>query len=71
MKKDLEFANTEVERLRAKLVFDNMDMPALSFEQFGSQKTKSTNYDVDGEGNLNSNHSDNIVSLKEAISQAS
>lgn len=29
MKRDLEFANSEIERLRAKLVVDDDDMPAL------------------------------------------
>ncbi len=37
MKKDLDFANTEIERLRAKLVFEDIgDLPSLSFEMFGS-----------------------------------
>lgn len=30
MKKDLDFANNEIQRLRAKLVFDDADMPSLS-----------------------------------------
>ena len=30
LKKDLEFANTEVERLRSKLVVDDDEMPMLS-----------------------------------------
>jgi hypothetical protein len=42
MKRDLDFANTEIERLRAKLVFEDCaDMPSLSMEMFGPAKSKS------------------------------
>jgi hypothetical protein len=36
LKKDLDFANTEIERLRAKLIFEDADLPPLSMELFGS-----------------------------------
>jgi hypothetical protein len=35
LKKDLDFATAEIERLRAKLVIDDFDMPPLSAELFG------------------------------------
>lgn len=35
LKKDLDFANAEVERLRAKLVIEDFDLPPLSAELFG------------------------------------
>ena len=30
LKKDMDFANSEIERLRSKLVVDDEDMPALA-----------------------------------------
>lgn len=41
MKKELDFANSEIERLRAKLIIDDEDMPPLSAELFGSGKSTS------------------------------
>lgn len=35
----MEFANSEIERLRAKLVVDDEDMPALVDELMGQSKT--------------------------------
>lgn len=36
MKSDLEFANTEIERLRAKLIIDNEELPPLNLEYMAS-----------------------------------
>ena len=36
LKKDLDFATSEIERLRAKLVFDKDELPALSDEFFAT-----------------------------------
>lgn len=66
MKKDLDFANTEIERLRAKLVFEDCDMPSLSMEMFGNSKLKSPNFENEV-NTSHSNNSDNIYNLKEAI----
>jgi hypothetical protein len=41
LKKELDFANSEIERLRAKLIMDDYDMPPLSSELFGSGKERS------------------------------
>jgi hypothetical protein len=35
LKKELDFATAEIERLRAKLIIDDYDMPPLSSEMFG------------------------------------
>ena len=35
LKKDLDFATAEIERLRAKLIIEDYDMPPLSSELFG------------------------------------
>ena len=67
LKKDLEFANAEIERLRSKLVVDDEDMPALTQELFGNSKFLSKSFmenEIDGSTN-------EFNSLKEAITQAS
>ncbi len=35
LKKELDFASAEIERLRAKLVIEDYDLPPLSSELFG------------------------------------
>lgn len=34
----MDFANSEINRLRSKLIIDDEDMPSLSSELFGSTK---------------------------------
>ena len=41
LKKDLDFASSEIERLRAKLIVEDYDLPPLSAELFGSGKSHS------------------------------
>ena len=41
LKKELDFASSEVERLRAKLIVEDFEMPPLSSELFGSGKSNS------------------------------
>ena len=41
LKKELDFASSEIERLRAKLIIEDYDMPPLSSELFGSGKSHS------------------------------
>ncbi len=51
MKKDLDFASAEVERLRAKLVIEDYDMPPLSSELFGlnsKERSFKLNESMDG-----------------------
>jgi hypothetical protein len=76
MKKDLDFASAEIERLRSKLVFDDdNDMPPLSLELMGSTKNtnkalfnmNNDNNEVEGPGSGNSEN--NTINLKKAISQ--
>ena len=73
MKKDLDFANSEIERLRSKLIIDDEDLPSLSNELFSGLKYKSKSFinppnnNNDGDiDNLEGTNSD-IVSLKEAF----
>ena len=41
LKKELDFASSEVERLRAKLIVEDYELPPLSSELFGSGKSTS------------------------------
>lgn len=68
LKKDLDFANSEINRLRAKLIIDDEDMPSLSSELLGSTKVgsnmKSNNEnEIDTSGRT----TNDFMSLKESI----
>lgn len=68
LKKDLDFANSEINRLRAKLIIDDEDMPSLSSELLGSTKVgsnmKSNNEnEIDTSGRT----TNDFLSLKESI----
>ena len=41
LKKDLDFATSEIDRLRAKLIVEDYEFPPLSAELFGSGKSNS------------------------------
>jgi hypothetical protein len=69
LKKDLDFATSEVERLRAKLIVEDCGMPPLSDELFGVVAKKAitrSRYNQDNSDRINNSE---FFSLKEQINQ--
>jgi hypothetical protein len=70
LKKDLDFASAEIERLRSKLIVEDYELPPLSDELFGIPNSKERG--AKGLGDLSMDNSDRanseFYSLKEAIS---
>ena len=67
MKKDLDFCNTEIERLRAKLVFEDSDMPSLSAEMIGAHKPRVNSSDIELESGTRYNNNENVFNLNEGL----
>mgnify|MGYP001806558486 CR=1 FL=1 len=67
MKKELDFASSEIERLRAKLIVEDFDMPPLSSELFGSGKSHSFKLNESMDNQIELANSE-FSGLKKAIS---
>ena len=75
LKKDLDFATIEIERLRAKLIIEDFEMPPLSDELFGMNLSKERPIGLGAVArDLSCDNSDRnnseFFSLKEAITQS-
>ncbi|CDW73599.1 UNKNOWN [Stylonychia lemnae] len=69
LKKELDFATAEVERLRAKLIIDDYDMAPLSSELFGmnsKERSFKLNESMDNQSDLINSE---FMNLKDQISQ--
>ena len=66
MKRDLDFATSEIERLRSKLIVEDFEMPPLSDELFGVNSKDRARADLSYDNSDRINNSE-FFALKEAI----
>lgn len=66
LKKDLDFVTAELERMRAKLVIEDYDMPPLSSELFG-MNSKERSFKLNE--SLDNCQSEEFLNLKDQITQ--